>query len=136
MKLLEKNTDLGLLVLRLSLGILMLLHGIAKLMHGAGGIEAMLAASGLPSFLVIGVYIGEVVAPILLIIGYATRIAAAVFAFNMVVAVAMAHGADLFTLSQSGGWTLELQGLYFFGAVALMFAGGGKYALSRKTIWD
>ena len=136
MKLLEKNTDLGLLVLRLSIGILMLLHGIAKLTHGAGGIEQMLEGMGLPAFIAYGVYIGEVIAPLFIIFGYGTRVAAAIFAFNMIVAVGMAHSGDIFTLSKSGGWTIELQGLYFFGAVALIFTGAGKYALSNKHIWD
>ncbi|MBB4036124.1 putative oxidoreductase [Dysgonomonas hofstadii] len=136
MKLLEKNTDLGLLILRLTIGILMLLHGIAKLMHGAGGIEQMLEGMGLPSFIVYGVYIGEVIAPLFIIFGYGTRIAAAIFAFNMIVAVGMAHAGDIFILSKSGGWAIEMQGLYFFGAVALMFTGAGKYALSNKHLWD
>lgn len=136
MKLLEKNIDLGLLILRLSIGVLMILHGISKLMHGADGIEQMLIASGLPAFIVYGVYIGEVVAPLFIILGYGTRVAAAIFAFNMIVAVAMAHAGDIFTLNGAGGWMLELQALYFFGAVALMFTGGGKYALSSKHLWD
>lgn len=136
MKFLEKNTDLGLLILRLTIGILMMLHGIGKVMHGAGGIEQMLEAQGLPSFIVYGAYIGEVIAPLFIIFGFGTRIAAAIVAFNMIVAVAMAHAGDIFTLNEAGGWALELQGLYFFGAVALMFTGAGKYALSYKKLWD
>ena len=54
----------------------------------------------------------------------------------MIVAVGMAHAGDIFTLSQSGGWAIELPALYFFGAVALIFTGGGKYALSNKHLWD
>lgn len=136
MKLLDKNTDLGLLVLRLSVGVLMLLHGVAKLMHGVDGIGQMLTASGLPSFIAYGVYIGEVIVPLLIIFGYRTRIAAAIFAFNMVVAVAMAHANDVFALSATGGWAIELQGLYIFGAIALIFTGAGKYAVSSKKLWD
>ncbi|EGK00722.1 DoxX family protein [Dysgonomonas gadei] len=136
MKVLERNIDLGLLILRLSVGVLMLMHGIAKLMHGAGGIEQMLEASGLPAFIVYGVYVGEVIAPLFIIFGFGTRIAAAIFAFNMLVAVGMAHSADIFTVNEAGGWTIELQALYFFGAVALIFTGGGKYALSNKKLWD
>jgi len=136
MKLLDKNTDIGLLILRLGLGVLMFFHGASKLMNGAGGIEQMLEGMGLPGFIVYGVYIGEVIAPLFIIFGFDTRIAAAVFAFNMIVAVAMAHSSDLFTLNQAGGWTIELPALYFFGAVALMFTGAGKYALSSKHIWD
>lgn len=136
MKMLERNTDLGLLILRLSIGILMILHGVSKLMNGAGGIEQMLEASGLPSFIVYGVYIGEVIAPLFIIAGFGTRIAAAIFAFNMVIAVAMAHAGDIFTLNNAGGWAVELPALYFFAALTLVFTGGGKYALSSDKIWD
>ncbi|WP_165043192.1 DoxX family protein [Dysgonomonas sp. ZJ709] len=136
MKLLEKNTDAGILILRLSIGILMLLHGIAKLSSGAGMIEQIVVGAGLPSFIAYGVYVGEVIAPLFIIAGYGTRIAGAIFAVNCVVAASLAHSADIFTLSQSGGWAVELLGLYFFGALALVFTGGGKYALSRKHLWD
>ncbi|NDV79535.1 DoxX family protein [Dysgonomonas sp. 511] len=136
MKVLDRNIDLGLLILRLSIGVLMLLHGVSKLVNGADGIEQMVAASGLPSFITYGVYIGEVVAPLFIIAGYGTRLAAAVFAFNMIVAVGMAHATDIFTLSPSGGWAIELPALYFFGALALVFIGSGKYALSSKNLWD
>lgn len=136
MKAFNKNTDLGLLILRLSLGGLMILHGIAKLIHGPGFIETVVTSAGLPSFIAYGVYVGEVITPILIILGYGTRVAAAIFAFNMIVAVGLVHGSDIFTLSETGGWALELQGLYFFGALALVFTGGGKYALSNKHLWD
>lgn len=136
MKLLDRNIDLGILVLRLSIGGLMLMHGVAKLIHGAGGIEQMLEASGLPPFIAYGVYVGEIIAPLLIILGLATRGAAAVFAFNMIVAVAMAHAGDILSLSATGGWMIELQALYFFGALALIFTGGGNYAVSKKYLWD
>src|SRR3546814_13179296 len=67
--------DLGKRVLRLTLGILLLFHGRAKLSHGVSGIEGMVAAHGLPAFFGWAVYIGEVVAPILLIVGVYTRAA-------------------------------------------------------------
>ena len=136
MKALERNTDLGLLILRLSLGVLMILHGISKLIYGPGFIESIVTSAGLPSFVAYGVYVGEIIAPLFIILGYGTRVAAAIFAFNMIVAVGLAHGGDIFTLSETGGWALELQGLYFFGALALVFTGGGKYALSNKHWWD
>ena len=45
----NKNTDLGLLILRIAVGGLMLLHGIAKL-NGVSNIEGMLIATGLRHF--------------------------------------------------------------------------------------
>lgn len=136
MKYLEKNIDLGLLVLRVSIGVLMLLHGIAKLQHGAGFIEQVVVGAGLPSFIAYGVYLGEVVAPLLIIFGYGTRAASVVFAVTCAVAALLVHSQDIFSLTQQGGWGVELLGLFFFGAVALIFTGGGKYALSNKYIWD
>lgn len=135
-KIFSRNTDLGLLILRLAVGILMLLHGIAKLQHGIGGIEALTEAAGLPSFVAYGVYVGEVIVPIFIILGFATRAAALVFAFNCFTAAMLAHAGDIFTLNATGGWSVELLGLFFFGALALVFTGGGKYALSSKHIWD
>lgn len=47
-----RNNDLGLLLLRLTVGGLMLFHGIAKAMGGYVFVAAMLAERGLPSGLV------------------------------------------------------------------------------------
>lgn len=136
MKILEKNNDLGLLVLRLSIGILMLLHGVSKMIYGIGFIEQVVIDAGLPQFIAYGVYVGEVLVPLFIIAGVATRAAALIFAGNCFVAAMLVHTGDLLTLTPQGGWGVELLGLFFFGAVALMFTGGGKYALSSKYIWD
>lgn len=131
----KNNNDLGLLIIRLTVGVLMLLHGLAKL-SGVGFIEGMLAAKGLPSFIAYGVYVGEIVAPLLLIVGYRTKLAAMVFAFNTLVAMLLVHAGEIFTLTKHGGWGVELLGLYMFAAIALIFTGGGKYAISSGTKWD
>lgn len=128
--------DIGLLILRLSLGTMMLLHGAAKLIKGVGGIEGMMEQSGLPAFLAYGVYLGEVIAPVFLIIGYRVRLASLVFLGTMVVAILLAHSADVFSLTKSGGWAIELQALYLFGALALVFTGGGYFAVSKTKKWD
>jgi len=135
-KLLGRNNDLGLLILRLSVGGLMLLHGIFKLTNGIGMIEQMVIDTGMPTFIAYGVYVGEVVAPVFIISGLATRVFAAILAFDCAVAAFMVHSADIFTLNPQGGWSLELLGLYFFGALVLVFTGGGRYAISSKYIWD
>jgi|SRR5450830_231803 len=109
----------GFFILRWTVAGLMLLHGISKLMHGLGPIEGMLVSSGLPAFIAYGVLIGEVVAPLFVLANRFVAPAALVMAFNMVVAVALAHAAQVFTLGKSGGWALELQGLYFFGSLAI-----------------
>lgn len=131
----NKDKDLGLLILRLGVGILMILHGIAKL-NGISFIEGMLAESGLPSFLAYGVYITEIVAPLLIIIGYRTRLASLVLIAGTISAMLLVHSADIFQLNQAGGWAVELLGLFITGALALAISGSGKFALSSKNKWD
>ncbi len=123
--------DLGKLILRLTLGLLLLLHGIAKLRTGVDGIAGMVGQAGLPSAVAYLVYVGEVIAPVLIVLGVFTRPAALVVMVNMVVAVSLVHTSQLATLSKSGGWTLELQGFYFFSAMALALLGAGRYSLGK-----
>ncbi len=131
-----KNINVGLLIIRISIGALMLLHGLAKLIGGIGFIQGILESKGLPGFIAYGVIVGEVLAPLAIILGYRTRIAAAIFAFNALVAMFLVHAQQIFTLGEQGGWALELLGLYLFGAIALLFTGGGKMALSCNIKWD
>lgn len=123
------SDDTGKLVLRLALGILILLHGISKLSNGIGSIVGMVTSNGLPAALAYGVYVGELVAPALLIVGVLTRPAALVVAFNMVVAIWLAHMGQIGTLGKSGGWALELQGMFLFGAIAVAFLGAGRFSV-------
>ncbi|MGB3291028.1 MAG: DoxX family protein [Burkholderiaceae bacterium] len=124
--------DLGKLTLRLTIGVLMLFHGIAKLLHGIGPIEAMVVARGMPAFFAWAVYIGEVIAPLLLILGFQARLGALLIAVNMLVAIALAHIGHLFLLSGTGGWRLELQGLFLFGSLAVALLGAGRYSIGGK----
>ncbi|HAQ26284.1 MAG TPA: GntR family transcriptional regulator [Pseudomonas sp.] len=109
--------------------VLMLLHGIFKLQNGVGGIAGMLGSQGLPGFLAYGVYLGEVVGPVLVIIGLYTRVGAVLIIGNMLVALALAHSQELFSLGSMGGWALELQGMFLFGAVAIALLGAGKFSV-------
>ena len=79
----------------------------------------MLSSAGLPAFIAYGVLVGEVVAPLLVLANIMVVPAALAMAFNMVFAVALAHTSQFFTLGKSGGWALELEGLYFFGSLAI-----------------
>ena len=124
--------DLGKFVLRVALGLMILLHGIAKITGGVGGIEGMLQGAGLPGVLAYGAYVGEVVAPVLLIIGFQTRIAALLVAVNMLFAIGLAHRAEVFALNAGGGWAIELQGMFLYTAIAIALLGAGRYSLDRK----
>lgn len=126
------NDDIGKLVLRLTLGIFMLLHGIAKLRFGVSGIEGMLVSHGLPAFFAWGVFVGEVIAPLMVIAGFYARIGGLIVAFNMVVAIALAHGSQLFDLGKTGGWVLELQGFFLLTAIVVALIGPGKFGINRQ----
>ena len=124
--------DWGKFLLRVTIGGLLLFHGIHKLQGGADGIEAMLVGKGLPSAVVYGVYVGEVIAPLLMLAGVLVRLAGLFLAGNMVVAIALAHPGDIFALDSHGGWAIELQMLYLLGGIVLMLLGGGRIGFSRK----
>ena len=123
------TNDTGKLVLRVALGAMLFFHGVAKLSGGIGFVGDMLAKAGLPAVFGYGVYIGEVVAPLLILFGLFTRPAALVVAINMVVAVLLVHTSQFFTLNETGGWALELQGMFFFAAVAVALLGAGRYSV-------
>ena len=121
--------DTGKLVLRAALSILLLFHGVSKLVGGVGFIAGVLAKAGLPPTIGYLVYIGEVVAPLLMLFGIYTRLAALVVAINMIVAVLLVHTGQFFTMSETGGWALELQAFYFASALAVALLGAGRYSV-------
>jgi putative oxidoreductase len=132
MKIPFQSDTLGKLVLRLSLGILMSLHGISKVMNPGRTLETMnglLTTAGLPTYLAYGVFIGEVLAPVMIILGVYSRIGGLIVVINMIFAVLLAHSPQLLSLTKTGGWALELQGFYLLTGLALFFLGSGKIAV-------
>jgi putative oxidoreductase len=125
----SRPEDLGKFLLRATLAVLILFHGISKIQHGIEPIIGMVTKTGLPPAVAALVYIGEVLAPTLVLVGIWTRPAAIVIAINMTVAVLLAHTSQFFTLSKTGGWTLELQGMYFIGALCVALLGAGRFSL-------
>ncbi len=128
----DGRADLGKLILRLALGLLILLHGIAKLRGGLDPIVGMVQAHGLPGFVAYGALVGEVLAPLMVLAGFHARIGAALVAFNMLVAFALAHMGQLGQLNEQGGWALELQGMFLATAVAIALIGPGRYSVNGK----
>ncbi len=110
---------IGLALLRWYLALAMLLHGVSKVQRGIEGIEKLVIAHGLPGFVAYGVFVGELVAPLLLLAGLWVAPAALVVAFNMGMAIWLAHSGDLFALSRSGGWQIELQAFYLVSALVV-----------------
>ena len=126
-----QQPDIAKLLLRLSLGVLILFHGVHKLIYGIDGVKAMVVAHGLPSFFAYGVYVGELIAPIFIILGVYGRVAAGVLAFNMFVAIYLAYGFA-WTLSKFGGLSWETPLLFFIMSLLVIFLGSGKYAVNSK----
>ncbi|HDC4406271.1 TPA: DoxX family protein [Enterobacter cloacae] len=127
--------DLGKLLLRLAVGGLMLFHGLHKLFGGVGFIGGLLVEKGLPGFIAYGVLIGEVVAPILIIVGLFTRPAALVLAFTMIVAWLMVGTGKTFALDAVGAWAIESLVYFFIGSLAVAFLGAGRYAVGKGPAW-
>ena len=121
--------DFAKLLLRVVLGVLILLHGISKIKSGPAMILDLVAHAGAPAALGYLVYIGEVLAPALVIVGLFTRAAAAIIVVNMIVAVLLAHTGDLLSMNDSGGYALELQALYLVAALVVAMIGAGRYSL-------
>jgi len=133
-----QSDDVGKLILRLAVAGLMLFHGISKVIHGIGWMPLMLNQNGLPGFIGYGVYVAELLAPLLLIAGWQTRLASLVIAFDMIMAVGLAHRDAIFTVrAGGGGWSIELEAFYFLAALTLFFVGAGKYSVSKgQGRWD
>jgi putative oxidoreductase len=131
-----KSNDTGILIIRIAVGVLLPFHGISKLINGIGWMDKLLNEFGIPSFVGYGVFIGEIIAPICLLIGFRTRIAGLIVAINMFMAIFLVLREKVFALKDGGGLAIELEILFLLGALSLFFTGGGKYAASSKSNWD
>lgn len=125
--------DAGKLILRVTLAVLILFHGIAKLTGGVDFITGLVAKAGLPAALGYLVYVGEVVAPILVLLGIWTRIGALLIAGNMAVAVLLVHLGDLVQRNETGGWAVELQAMYLGAALAVALLGAGRFRVGGRA---
>ncbi|MDD5371829.1 MAG: DoxX family protein [Sulfurimonas sp.] len=126
------TNDIAKLILRVALGAMILFHGFHKIINGVGGVKELAVSAGFPEFLAYGVYVGEVVAPIFIILGAYARAASLVLAFNMAAAIFLAYGNSLFSLGKHGAPLFELPFLYFVMSILIFMLGSGKYALNNK----
>lgn len=128
-----RSDDTGKLILRLAVGILILLHGIAKINGGVGFISGLLTSHGLPAQMAYLAYVGEIVAPVLLIVGLYTRAAAWIVVIHMLFAFGLTQMKNLTAINKFGGWAPELEGMFLFGALAIAFLGAGRLSLGGQS---
>ena len=122
-------------LLGLGLGVLLLFHGVDKLLNGIDGIIEMVNGLNLPyekytQYLAYGVYLGEVIAPVLLILGRYVRMAGFLIVINMLVAMVLTHTGTIFSLAEHGAWVIELPMLYLI--MGLTLAVWGKEKIKKQ----
>lgn len=132
----KNRIDIGLLMIRLIIAGPMLLYGIGKILYGIDFIKDMLVQVNMPSFIAYGVYGGEIIAPILIILGVRTKVAGLIFSFNCLTIILLSQTDNILQLNEFGGWAIELLAIYMVVTGALFFTGAGKYALSTTNKWD
>ncbi|GGH43713.1 DoxX family protein [Mangrovimonas yunxiaonensis] len=122
----NKNfTDLALAILRIGFSGMMLTHGIPKIsmLSDPSGFPDPLGLS--PTVSLVLTLIGEVVAPILILIGLKTKLAAIPAAITMLVAAFVVHGAD--PLAKK-----EMALLYLFAFTVIFLAGPGRLSIDGR----
>jgi len=128
----EKCLNIGLLILRVGIGIKFLVHGYPKLMggpemwEGLGGTMAIFGITFAPVFWGFMAAVSEFFGAILLILGILLRPAAILLFLTMVVATTMhiVQGDGWGAYSHAGGMAVVFLSLFFTGA--------GKYSLASK----
>ncbi len=126
-----RSEDIAKFILRITVGLLILFHGVAKLVNlqTLDFIKNQLEGTGMPPIFAYGVYVGEIVAPLLIILGIYSRFGGFLIFVNMLFAIILVHANDLLSLTEHGGWRLELQALLLVGGLVIMLIGSGRYAI-------
>ncbi len=118
-----RNTDLGLLMLRIAGAGFMLTHGYGKFMKVLGGDFSFGDPLGLgPEVSLILTAFAEFICAIFVLVGFKGRLFSLFLMFTMLVAAFIAHGADPFQKK-------ELALLYFFIYLGIFLMGTGKYSV-------
>ncbi len=117
---------IGLFILRVAFSGMMLTHGIPKLLKLIQGNLEFGDPIGLGSTVsLILTVIGEAICPMLIILGFKTRLAAIPTIITMAVAAFVVHGSDPFGRK-------ELALVYFFAFLVIALTGAGRYSVDRR----
>jgi putative oxidoreductase len=124
------NSDFGALVLRVTLGSVIFLHGFHKVMHGLGDATQNLMDGGIPGQFMFFVYISEVLAPVLIVLGILTRLSSISIVITMIIVFYVLPFP--ITLDEHGALTIESQLFFMFLPIAIFFIGPGRYRLYKN----
>ena len=127
MKSLNSLQPVGLLALRLALGVIFFSHGYPKLAHQGAGMQGFFVQHGLPGNFVYIAGVLEVFGGILLALGLFTRGAALLLAVEMGVAIWKVHSAGGYLAVHDYEFPLTLLTACF----ALATVGAGKFSLDH-----
>jgi len=136
----KTSDDWAGLVLRLSMALVMIPHAIQHTTGGLGGfgytkvMDYFTSTMHMPWLVALLVIVIEILAPLLLLIGFATRFAAASLIVLMTGIIFSSHIQFGFFMNWFGsekGEGYEYHLLYIGLALAAFFNGGGKYAIDR-----
>lgn len=127
---LPRNFDLGLLVLRVWLGLdLFFRHGLEKIMHFSQ------MAAHFPDPVHIGprlslafALLSDGICSLLVVLGLATRLAALIIVINLAVAFTLVHHFAL-----SGRFSGELPFVFLGGFLAVLIVGPGRFSVDRNV---
>ena len=137
-----RPNDVALLILRLTLAVVVWPHGAQKALGLFGGygiaatVNGLSGHLGVPAPLAYVVIAVEFLAPIALVLGAFTRLAALGIAIDMAVAAYMVHLPNGFFMNFAGNQKGEGIEYFIYAvgiALALVVAGSGRAAVLPKT---
>jgi len=127
MKSLNSLQPVGLLVLRLVLGLIFFTHGYPKLAHAGAGMQSFFVEHGLPGYFVYIAGVLEVFGGMLLVLGLFTRGAALLLAIEMGVAIWKVHSTGGYLAVHNYEFPLAI----LAGSFALATVGAGRLSLDQ-----
>lgn len=124
------NSDVGVLIVRIALGGIIFFHGFHKITHGVADQFQLLSSHGIPGLFIYTVYISEVLAPVLIILGILTRISSLSIIVTMIVVFFVLPFP--IGLDEHGAMNIESQLYFLLLPIALFFTGPGRYRLWKN----
>jgi putative oxidoreductase len=130
-----KEVNLVISIFRVLIGVLLIIYGIDKVMHSIF-IRDVLKDAGLPTFSAYICIAVGFIAPIFIIIGYKTRLAAIAILCNCLYLMSVIRINDLLELYEQGRWAMTILVVFLICTTLLIISGGGKYAIGRHPYLD